>query len=61
MEKTITITEREFRDCAVQTATEIMEEHSEDAPQGALMFSLACTLFSAMLARKLFRKDEDNE
>lgn len=61
MEKTVTISEGEFRDLAVQTATEIMDEHSEDEPRGALMFTLACTLFSAMLASKLFRKDEDNE
>lgn len=61
MGKTVTITVEEFRKLVAQTITEIMDKHGRDTPQGALVFSLATTVFSAMLTHKLFSEDEDNE
>lgn len=61
MEKTITITEGEYRKLVAETTAEIMAEHGEDAPQAALLFSLSCIAFSAALAHKLFPEDENNE
>ena len=61
MEKTITITEEEYRKLVSETTAEITAKHSEDAPQAALLFSLSCITFSAALAHKLFPEGEDNK
>ena len=61
MEKTITITEGEYRKLVAETTAEIMAEKGEDAPQAALLFSLSCIAFSAALTHKLFPKDEDDK
>ena len=61
MEKTITITEEEFRKLAAQISAEVTTEHGKDAPQAAALFSLSCIVFSAALAHKLFSEDEDDK
>lgn len=61
MEKTITITEGEYRKLVAETTAEIMTNHGEEAPQAALLFSLSCVAFAAALAHKLFPEDGDDE
>lgn len=61
MEKTIIITEKEYRKLVAETTAEITAEKGEDAPYAALLFSLSCIAFSAALARKLFPEEEDDK
>lgn len=62
MEKTITITEEEYRKLVAETTAEIMEEHGKENPSASVVFSLTSITFAAALARKMFPEEEhENE